>query len=297
MQELIEVALGGKHPYSRIFSMGLVLEILGRQPELGASLFDIAEIPSAGELDQTQAWSVEEIVRALVAWRLRSAVTAREDAGAGTPVQGGSVPEQLYRLLDVVLAGEEELIRLHAATARLVNAVVWSPRHVHEIAIEEYAVRRGGTEMDSVGELLLLGQMLVENVFVQMMETVEQPEWGGLAEELEQLEERFPFHEAVGDPRGEQHVPGALGRATPRADPILTTLLALLQQTGSPPSGSPIWWSVEAAGALGVISARELTKASTHLESLAITPGVENRLGSLLGESAERRAAQLIGTV
>jgi hypothetical protein len=297
MKELLEVALRGKHPYSRIFSMGLLLEILGRQPELGASLVDVAEIVPAGELDQAQVWSTEEIVRALVSWRLRSAMTARDYAETETLTQGGPIPEQLYRLLDVVLAGEEELIRLHTATARLVNAVVWSPRHVHEIAIEEHAIRRGGTEMDPVGELLLLGQMLVENVFVQLMETAEPPEWGSLAEELEQLEERFPFHEAAGDPRGDQHVPGALGRAAPRADPVLTTLLALLQQTSSLPSGPPIWCSVEAAGALGVISAREPTQASRHLESLATQPGVENRLGSLMGQSAERRAAPLLGSL
>jgi hypothetical protein len=289
-QSLVGVALGVNDPYRRIYSTFLAVGILDERPDLRRLQLTFA----AEQSQDGPGWTgpAAEFLRFLILHRLTPPSPGHEAPSALSNT--GSAGDFLM----VMLQDEPDLFHLHELTYRLVHRAVWSPSHVQQVAAAANQRRADGeVAVDEVGDLLLLGQLVTARMYSSLPWNAREAK--ETASELTELLESFPFHQSPGDPHGDLTVPDALGATAPHADPYLTTSLALFEWISARSSSRPEianswWWSAELSARLTTLARRQRSRAAKHLEDLAAASQVSNRLGSLMGLSAETRAEQLL---
>jgi hypothetical protein len=231
-----------------------------------------------------------------------------------SPSEGEATLEDLVRqrILKWVragLIGYEPAIKLHDLVARLVFAAVFDPSHVRQ-AVDFAGSAEDG---DPLGDLLLLGHLLLQHVFNEVLSRSEELGIELLLTDLERVSSQYPLAMSA-SPAAEIFVPDLLGTTDYRTDPYLTTLMALLETNtllGMPrsrvdehPSSMveemdlasrvPFWWSPELEAEMHVLAARELSPAGLHLHKIAQEGESANRFGLLVAEPAEVRARRLL---
>jgi tetratricopeptide (TPR) repeat protein len=222
-----------------------------------------------------------------------------------------TVRQRLVEWIRAGLDGYDQAVRLHDLVTRLVFAAVFDPAHIDDAVTSHGEV----ADADPLGDLLFLGHLLVQGVFPYILSLAEDQGSGTVVANLEAVSSQYPLGMS-GSPANEVLVPDLLGTTAYRADPYLTTLMAILEtdtlartEPGATVPGEdlriyagadwaalpvPFWWSAELEDELKRLAARERSPAARHLEELAEREETANRFGLLVMHSAETRARRLL---
>lgn len=225
--------------------------------------------------------------------------------GAGEPTLEQRVQQGFTEWIQAGVQGYDPLVKLHATFSKLVFAAVLDPSHI-EAAVSYAGEQEDG---DPLGDLLLLGVLLTQYAFHEILSLTEERGMETVANDLDLVSSQYPLAMSA-NPAGELFAPNLLGITEYRADPYLAAVLAILETdtlSGAgrsedavepnegmegAPGAIPFWWSAELEVQLQALAAREPTPGSAYLHEMSAK--YADRFGLLVANPAEFRAQRLL---